>query len=368
MKTRGVHLQYRFAAESQRGASVHNALFEMLDAVRTQGSIQRAARALALSYRHVWGALKQWEVDFGEPLVRWSKGQPARLTPFGERLLWAEARARTRLAPHIEALRLELERVVAQALDGTQLGLTLWASHDPALPLLQDLAGRAQGLHLELRFAGSLDALRALAEGRCAVAGFHLPPLKDARHAFAHALGPLLDRRRHQLIGCTRRWQGLMLARGNPLAITALADLLQPQVRFVQRQPGSGTRLLTDHLMERQGLAAAGLRGAAALIEDSHLAVAAAVASGAGDAGIGLQAAAAAFGLDFVPLVEEDQLLACLADHIDSPAVQALRRALAAPAWRQALRSVAGYEAAHSGEVLSFAQALPWWKIRADKS
>jgi hypothetical protein len=76
----------------------------------------------------------------GQPLVSWSQGQPARLTPFADRLLWAETRARARLTPHIEALRAELSRVLTDALDGTQQVLTVFASHDLALPLLREHA------------------------------------------------------------------------------------------------------------------------------------------------------------------------------------------------------------------------------------
>ncbi len=164
MQSRGVHLQYSFEAQGQRGAALDNPLFDLLSAVHERGSIQHAARAIGASYRHVWGALKHWEGVLGEPLVHWVRGQPARLTPFAERLLWAEARARARLTPHIEALRAELERVVAEALDGSQQALTVYASHDLALPLLREQASTAQRLHIDLRFAGSLDALRALAE------------------------------------------------------------------------------------------------------------------------------------------------------------------------------------------------------------
>jgi putative molybdopterin biosynthesis protein len=367
MKTRGVQLQYRFVAADHRGAQsgaqVHNPLFELLEAVRSQGSIQRAAMALGLSYRHVWGALKTWEVEIGEPLVHWSKGQPARLSAFAERLLWAEARARARLAPHIEALRHELELVIAEAMDGSQLLLSVWASHDLALPLLQQQSA-ARGLHLELRVAGSLDALRALAEGRCAVAGFHVPALPDNEHVFAPALKPLLSPGRHKLIGCTRRWQGLMLARGNPLKIGSLADLAKREARFVQRQPGSGTRVLTDHLLALHRVSPSALVGPASLVEDSHLAVAAAVASDAADAGIGIQAAAAAFGLDFLPLIEEDYFLVCLADQLESPAVLMLRQALADAAWAQSLQALPGYQAARGGEVLSLTRALPWWHFK----
>jgi putative molybdopterin biosynthesis protein len=363
VKSRGVHLQYRFEAEAQQGAEVHNPLFDLLSAVREHGSIQHAARALGASYRHVWGALKHWQEVIGEPLVTWTQGQPARLTPFAERLLWAEARARVRLVPHIEALRAELERVLAEALEGEQAVLAVVASHDLALPLLRGQAARA-GLHLELKFAGSLDALRALAEGRCSVAGFHVPPLADARNPFAQGLKPLLQPGRHKLIGCSRRRQGLMVAPGNPLALHTIADVARPGVHFVQRQAGSGTRLLTDHL-----LAQAGLRGTRAVAtEDSHLAVAAAVASGLGDAGIGIAAAAASFGLDFVPLVDEDYYLVCHAGELEGAAVQQLRRVLASPAWAAALEALPGYSAQRPGDVLSLTRALPWWRFRSPKA
>ena len=217
MHARGVHLEYSFQPDGQHGADVHNPLFELLSAVREHGSIQHAAKAMGASYRHVWGALKHWEGVLGEPLVSWSQGQPARLTPFAQRMVWAEARARARLAPHIEALRVELERVLSDALDGTQQVFTLYASHDLALPLLRERAGAEHRLHVELKFAGSVDALRALADGRCVVAGFHVPRLPAGGKLFEKSLKPLLKPGLHKLIGCATRRQGLIVARGNPL-------------------------------------------------------------------------------------------------------------------------------------------------------
>jgi putative molybdopterin biosynthesis protein len=365
MKQRGVHLQYAFAAEGQRGAEIRNPLFDLLSAVREHGSIQHAAKALGLSYRHVWGELKRWESTLGEALVSWVQGQPARLTSFAERLLWSEARARTRLVPHIEALRAELERVLAEALDGRQQVLTVQASHDLALPLLRDQAA-ADGVHLELKFAGSIDALRALAEGRCTIAGFHVPPLADARNPFAHGLKSWLKPGRHKLIGCTRRSQGLMVAKGNPLGLSGIDDLRRDDLRIVQRQPGSGTRLLVDLLLGTEGQRPAS-RGQPTLVEDSHLAVAAAVASGVGGPGGGRAGAAATFGLDFVPLVDEDYYLVCLEPVLDSDAVTRLRALLAAPAWAKSLSTLPGYQPARSGEVLSLTRALPWWRFRTPK-
>lgn len=374
MKARGVHLQYSFQPEGQRGAEVQNPLFDLLWAVREHGSIQHAAKAMGASYRHVWGALKQWEEVMGEPLVTWTQGQPSRLTPFADRLLWAETRARTRLTPHIEALRAELERVLAEALDGNQHVLPIYASHDLALPLLRDLASQQQRLHIELRFAGSVDALRALAEGRCLVAGFHVPPLQGGARVFAQALKPLLKPGRHKLIAFSRRAQGLMVAKGNPLQLRTVADLAVAAgpagrpVRFIPRQAGSGTRLLMDHLLLQHGIAPEAVAGYdTSPPEDSHMAVAAAIASGVGDAGMGLAAAAQAFGLDFVPVMDEDYFLVCLKDALEHPAVLKLREVLAGADWHQAVATLPGYSGARSGEVLSLTGALPWWNFRHPK-
>jgi putative molybdopterin biosynthesis protein len=368
MRSRGVHLQYTFQPDGQRGADLHNPLFDLLSGLHEQGSIQHAAKAMGASYRHVWGALKQWQVVLGEPLVTWVQGQPARLTPFAERLLWAETRARVRLTPHIEALRAELERVLAEALDGDQQVLTVYASHDLALPSLREQASANQRLHIDLRFAGSLDALRALGEARCLVAGFHVPPLNEGGSLFAQGLKPLLKPGRHKLLGCTRRRQGLMVAAGNPCRLLSLADVVSSEARFVQRQPGSGTRLLTEHLLRQQGLAAP-FESELRPDEDSHNAVAASVASGAADAGVGIEAAAQAFGLGFVPLLTEDYYLVCLKETLDHPAVRLLRQALQSDAWRAAVSAMPGYEASpHSGEVLSLTKALPWWRYRAPKA
>jgi len=365
MKDRGVQLHYRFGAgQAQRGASIENPLFDLLSALAEAGSIQKAAPLLQQSYRHLWGSLKAWETTLGEPLVHWVRGQPARLTPFAERLLWAERRARTRLAPHIEALRGELQRVLDEAMDGSRQVLRVHASHDLALPALQALAGSGHGLHIELRFAGSLDALRALAEGRCLVAGFHVPPLVERVQHYARALKPLLVPGRHKLIACMRRTQGLIVAPGNPHRLAAWPDLWRPGLRFASREEGAGTALLARHLAEAAGTDLAALQVAAQ--ENSHLAVAHAVAEGRADAGLGLQAAASQLGLGFVPLVEEDYFLVCLADALEQPAVRALRDALAAPTWAQALQALPGYgpPTQRPGEVLSLTRALPWWRFR----
>jgi putative molybdopterin biosynthesis protein len=364
---RGIHLEYRFEATpaGQRGAVITNPLIDLLRTLRDSGSISAAARALGGSYRHTWGALKHWEQVLGAELVVWTQGQPARLTPLAERLLWAETRARTRLTPHIEALRSELERVLSLAFDGGHEVLTVHASHDLALPLLRDRAD-AQGLHIDLRFAGSSDALQALADGRCDVAGFHVPAFKAGTlPTFARALKGLLKPGRHKLIGCHRRMQGLIVAHGNPREVLGIADLARSGMRFVNRQPGSGTRLLTEHLLAEAGVAPERIAGFHGPCEDTHVAVAAAVASGLADVAVGIEAAAAQFDLAFVPLVEEDYYLLCRKETLERAALVRLRELLASATWQEALLALPGCVAnAAAGEVLALTKALPWWHYR----
>jgi putative molybdopterin biosynthesis protein len=368
----GVHLQYELKPGAQDGGQLDNPLFELLGAVHGCGSIGLAAQHLGRSYRYVWGTLREWEQTLAEPLIVWTQGQRARLTPFGERLLWAERRARARIQPHLEALRADLGRLLADARDPQVLTLALCASHDVALQVLQQHAARSGSLHLDLRVQGSVDSLRALSAGQCEVAGFHVPVQAVAAPLFSQAMKPLLAPGRHKLIGCYSRRQGLMVRHEDAARIQGLADLATPGdtgLRFVNRQIGSGTRLLMDHLLQAQAIDPSRIAGYAAHTESTHVAVAASVASGLADAGPGIEAAAIAFGLHFVPLVEEAYLLACHKPALANPAVLQLRTLLASPAWLATLRQLPGYAAsAQAGQVLSMTTALPWWRYRTPRA
>lgn len=364
-----MRLHYEFIDGAQRGAALDNPLVALLTAVRDAGSIAAAAEQLGCSYRYAWGALRKWEHTFGETLVSWVQGHPARLTDFGQRLLWAELRARTRMQPHIDALRADLERVVADARDPRQQLLIVHASHDLALPRLREHAEQHAGLHLDMRFMGSSDSLRSLNAGHCMVAGFHVPALRGAAPVFARALKPLLEPGRHKLIACSRRTQGLMMRKEHLGRVNTVADLPQSGLRFINRQPGSGTRLLMDHLMHEHGLTTRQVPSYETAIEETHVAVAATIASGAADVGLGVEAAALEFGLHFVPVIEEDYFLVCLRDKLDTPAVLQLRSLLADTAWVDILAVLPGYRpAAAPGKVLAMTAALPWWRFTKSKA
>ena len=362
---RKVELSYSLASRGGAGL-LRNALMDLLHAVRERGSISAAAKALGLSYRHVWGELKRWEAELGYTLVVWDRGQPARLSEFGEKLLWSERQAQARLAPQIEALHADLERAFAVAFDDAAHVLTLFASHDDALAALREHAAATARLHLDIRFCGSVDAIGALNEGRCVMGGFHTPRFAGADTLARRTYQPLLQPGRHKLIGFARRNQGLMVAAGNPLRLATLAEVARSGARFVNRALGTGTRVLLDELLARDGLRPTDLHGYGDP-EPSHAAVAQAVASGAGDAGLGIEAAARSRGLEFVPLVQEDYYLVCLKAALEQPPVQALLEVLRGPAWQARVAALPGYAPDRSGQVLSLKAQLPWWDFPRKK-
>ena len=363
-----VQLHYTLSRDAGH-ALIRNPLPELLQAVAENGSISGAARALDLSYRHVWGALKRWEDQLGGELIIWGKGQSAQLSEFGTKLLWAERQAQARLAPQIAALHADLERAFAVAFDPSAHVLTLYASHDDALAALRAHAatpGRTGGLHLDIRFTGSVDAIRALNEGRCTLAGFHTMENAQADSLTARTYRPLLRPGLHKIIGFAQRTQGLIVAPGNPLGLHNLADVARTRARFVNRLLGTGTRVLLDDLLAQGGLAPEALVGYD-VNEPSHTAVAQAVAAGAADVGMGIALAAQARGLGFVPLVHERYHLACLKASLDQPATEALRTLLQTPDWLQQMQALPGYAPLHCGQVLAMSTVLPWWRFARPK-
>lgn len=338
---------------------------DLLQAVSQQGSISAAARQLNLSYRHVWGELKRWEDVLGHELIIWEKGQSAKLTEFGDKLMWAERQTQARLAPQLEALRADLERTFAVAFDPDAHVLTLYASHDDALPRLREHAA-TEGLHLDIRFCGSVDAIRALNEGRCTLAGFHTQAMPEVNSHTAQAYRELLKPGLHKIIGFATRSQGLITATGNPLQLQNLQDVVRTQARFVQRSPGTGTRVLLEDLLAQAHLNASDLNNVNDE-EPSHTALAQAIASGRCDVGLGIESTAQAKGLGFVPLVQEQFHLVCLKSALDTPASQALRGILQSATWKRTLQHLSGYQTHHCGEVQSLRQHLPWWTFKTPK-
>jgi putative molybdopterin biosynthesis protein len=350
-----VRFHYTWLVENEGVKSGEMLLFGLLDGIHREGSLRAAAKHIGLSYRYAWGLLGRWGEQFGQPLAVLEQGRGAKLTPLGEKLLWAQQRVQARLAPQIESLSTELERELATVMDAGAARLEMSASHDLALSLFRDHLAKHQGPRLDIRFQGSADCLAALAANQIEIAGFHFSAQGGAELAlFRQWLKP----KTMALIRFVIRVQGLIVAKGNPKKLHALADLARTRARFVNRQPGSGTRLAFDRLLEEAGIESKRILGYEQE-EFTHLAVAATVASGHADAGIGIEAAAHQYQLDFVPLFDEQYYFACRRDLLAQARMQALLEALRKPALRNAIRKLAGYGVDSLGEICDIDAAFP---------
>jgi len=351
-----VKLQYEWQLQPGGGQGVEPILFRVLYAIHSAGSLAGAARAVRLSYRHVWGMVGKWERMFGRPLVKLNRGRGAELTAFGQKLLWAEQLVQARLAPELESVGHEIERVLSRVGETGATRLALCASHDLALAQLRDHLARGDGLKLDLRFLGSLASLAALSKGQCSIAGFHIAEGMEpsATALFRRYLKP----RQHRLIGLATRTQGLMLAKGNPKGIHDLSDLTRKEVRLVNRQRDSGSRVEFDELLSGAGIEPAAIDGYHTE-EFTHLAVAATVAGGMADAGYGIRAAAAHYGLDFVPLLTERYYLACRSDCLEEPLQAEFIELLRGPELREILSGLPGYGTGITGKYFDVSDVLP---------
>lgn len=351
-----VKLQYEWQLQPGGGHTVEPILFRVLYAIHSAGSLAGAARTVQMSYRHVWGLMGKWERMFGKPLVKLNRGRGAELTEFGQKLLWAEQLVQARLAPELESVGHEIEHVLSRVSKSGSARLALCASHDLALAQLRDRLARGDGLKLDLRFLGSLDSLAALAKGHCSMAGFHIAEGMEpsASAMFRRYLKP----RQHRLIGLATRTQGLMVAKGNPKGIHDLTDLSRNGVRLINRQRDSGSRVEFDELLSGAGIDPASIDGYHTE-EFTHLAVAATVAGGMADAGYGIRAAAAHYGLDFIPLLTERYYLACRSDALDQPLHSEFIALLRGPELRDILSAMPGYGTAITGRFYDVSDALP---------
>ena len=221
-------------------------------------------------------------------------------------------------------------------------------SHDLVLDLAaSELRAVDPGVTLASSNVGSLGGLVALRDGLCHIAGSHLLDPASGEYTLPY-VDRVLGEQDIAVVRLVHREQGLIVARGNPLGLGGIDDLARPGVRYVNRQRGAGTRVLLDHELGRRDIAPDAITGYARE-EHTHLAVAAAVAAGRADAGLGVMAAARAFELDFVPVTREPYDLVLAAQTLDEPRSRPSGRCSAQPAFRSAVEALGGYETQEMG-------------------
>jgi putative molybdopterin biosynthesis protein len=224
-------------------------------------------------------------------------------------------------------------------------------SHDLTLDLLADEMGqRYPGRRLSSANVGSLGGLLALSRGEAHLAGSHLLDEETGEYNVPY-IRRILPDTPVVLLGFVQREQGLIVPKGNPKGIQGLADLTRPDVVTINRQRGAGTRVLLDYRLKLAGIDPRAIQGYERQ-EFTHLAVAAAVASGAADCGMGILAAARALGLDFVPLDSERYDLVIPAEHYRSELLSPLLEIVRSPAFAARVRTLGGYATPRIGEVL----------------
>ncbi len=229
--------------------------------------------------------------------------------------------------------------------------LVVIGSHDPLLDELGDMLHLSNHeLYMSSSHVGSMGGIMAIRRGEAHAAGCHLLNTDDGVYNVS-LMKKYFPKGGVRLVRCVGRQQGLMVAKGNPLSIRHFSDIAGENVRYVNRQKGSGTRILTDYLCRKSSLDPATVYGYDRE-ELTHTSVAAQIASGSADAGMGIYSAAKLYGLDFIPIcVEEYDLI--IPDHAwDTPMVQQMLATLKSDAFREKILAMGGYTVENPGEII----------------
>jgi putative molybdopterin biosynthesis protein len=225
-------------------------------------------------------------------------------------------------------------------------------SHDLTLDLISSELGKLHGgLGLSSSNVGSLGGLIALSRGECHLAGSHLLDEESGEYNLSY-VNRYLSKTPVVLVNLVYREQGLIVPPGNPRGVATLEDLARDGVRFVNRQRGAGTRVLLDFQLKQRGIEPAAIDGYERE-EFTHLAVAAAVAGGTADAGMGILAAARALHMDFVPLLQERYDLVIPREFYESELLKPLLDLIRAEPFRARVTALGGYDTRDMGRVMA---------------
>jgi putative molybdopterin biosynthesis protein len=330
-------------------------LVGLLRAIRRHGSLIDASREVGISYRHAWGLLRRWEAIMGHKLAVLTRGQGTGLTPLGARFADVEEWLKARVGRRFDGLDGELARYLDLPTEADRQRVQLHASSDIALLKLKERLDRhlAVDLHLE----GNLNSLDSLARGDCHVAGFHLPHPPNLLGPLLPEFAARLNAREHYVARLFSRYQGIMVAKGTRRSVRGLKDLARSGLRFVNRERGSGTRLLFDALLAREGLVPGAINGYDQE-EVTHMATAATIRAGMADTAFGIEAAARAHALGFVPLVTEHYYLACRRNAPARIAVDTMVATAQSSAFARTVARIGGYDTKSAGSGVAISELL----------
>ncbi len=269
-----------------------------------------------------------------------------------------EADGIIRVPNHVEGLKPN-EPVTAELLrpiSSIRNTIVVVGSHDNTLDILADqIRGGGRRLSLSSSHVGSMGGLMAIKNGVCHLAGSHLLDIEDGSYNISYIKKYLPDVG-VRLANLVLRDQGLLVLPGNPKAIKGIEDVCRNDITFINRQAGSGTRILLDYRLKQLGIDPGSVKGYENE-EFTHMSVAVAVLSGTADVGLGIYAAAKALNLDFIPIVTEQYDLVIPDVYFDSDNIQTLLETINSPAFKKRVEALGGYSTEKTGTIIEIETA-----------
>lgn len=224
-------------------------------------------------------------------------------------------------------------------------------SHDLSIDILADILQKRYGLRLISINAGSMGGIFSLRRKETHFAGLHLLDYETGGYNVSY-VQKYLSGDNWLLINLVKRDQGLIIQKNNPLNISSLKDLKNPQIRYINRQNGSGTRILLDYLLEKEDIKPQEINGYNRE-EYTHLAVAASIKNGASDTGLGIYSSARALNLDFIPITREQYDLCILPQLFSTVNLERLYTAILSDEFKDRIMAIGGYNLDSTGQIIT---------------
>ncbi|MGJ8679159.1 substrate-binding domain-containing protein [Paraglaciecola sp.] len=348
-------IQPNWTFTDEQGNALPAILFDLLAEIKQTNKLTMAAKNVAMSYRSAWNLLTKSSDMFGTPLVDKHRGRGAKLSPLGEKLLWSKHRVAARLGPQLDNLTSELNIEIQKVLADVSPSIRIYGSHGYAVALLSDLA---EEYKLDIQYKSIEESLSALRRGDCDLAGFDVPT-EYVSDNMKTLFRQYLDPEEHVIISFVLRQQGLIVQTANPKNIRSISDLSRDDITFINRHRESGTRSLLDELLRIENIPSNSITGYADE-EYTHSAVAAFIASGMADVGLGIEAAAENFGLDFIPVTSEHYLLACRKQVVEQKSVEQLLNNIRQPSFIDKIHLLPGYTPETCGNIRQVSDMFSW--------
>ncbi|OEU81215.1 MAG: molybdopterin biosynthesis protein [Desulfobacterales bacterium C00003060] len=265
-----------------------------------------------------------------------------------------EADGIIRIPNHVEGIKLGdlVEADLLKDLAEIENTVVVVGSHDNTLDVLANqMRVRDFRFSLSSSNVGSLGGLIALRNGYCHAAGSHLLDTDTGTYNVSYIKRYLPDLR-VKLVNLVFRQQGLIVPRGNPKGISGIEDLAKNNITFVNRQAGSGTRILLDYRLAQLNIKPESIRGYDQ-DEFTHMSVAVSVLSGAADTGLGIYAAAKALKLDFVPIVTEEYDFVISEEFFEDEKIQLMLDVIRSDSFKELVNRLGGYDTSKTGTVIA---------------